>query len=539
VSVVVILLAILLALYFCYGKPKKGAQFDGYSMNEKQGLGRGGNAAPARGGYDAGRGGNQGGRGGPATSGRGNYGNDSVGRSGSQGGRGGSAAGRGLSAFIPAYLTAQVTFTSVTEFDTYIKTTSDFSVGTSFYNALIGATYNCTGFDGTGFRYYQTANCANFVGQGIGAIADGSTTPCNPVGTVMPICTSSINGFITAYAKVFGNTAVCPNGENSVASSIPQPLVGYIASNYFTTGGSCVVGEVAEAQNCGFRTAAEATKFCAADVTNDPCCPKKTTAAAAATNAPQATSQVAPTTGSSSSSGGMSTNTIIYIGAGAGGSLLIIIAIVVYCCCIKKKAPPKSLDEFEKQNIPMQKVGSKANLQGAPMGVSQPPKGSNIHTAMFNYTAQMPDEINTLAGDKVAVKHEYDDGWGFGMNLRTRQEGSFPLDLLDGFGEQQMHHQQQPQQHSKRASSLYGPPAGMNQGFGNQNQGFKPVAIPVGVPLPGGPQQSQAGDVRKVVKPYNPTQNDEILLRVGDSVKVANEYEDGWGFGQNLSSGKQ
>ncbi|KAJ3284057.1 hypothetical protein HDU79_008529 [Rhizoclosmatium sp. JEL0117] len=95
VSVVVILLAILLALYFCYGKPKKGAQFDGYSMNEKQGLGRGGNAAPARGGYDAGRGGNQGGRGGPAPSGRGNYGNDSVGRSGSQGGRGGSAGGRG------------------------------------------------------------------------------------------------------------------------------------------------------------------------------------------------------------------------------------------------------------------------------------------------------------------------------------------------------------------------------------------------------------------------------------------------------------
>ncbi|KAJ3024283.1 NADH-cytochrome b5 reductase [Thoreauomyces humboldtii] len=47
--------------------------------------------------------------------------------------------------------------------------------------------------------------------------------------------------------------------------------------------------------------------------------------------------------------------------------------------------------------------------------------------AQLDYNAQMEDELSLQRGDKVAVRHHYYDGWAIGVNLRTEQEGAFPL----------------------------------------------------------------------------------------------------------------
>ncbi|TPX60571.1 hypothetical protein PhCBS80983_g01725 [Powellomyces hirtus] len=44
-----------------------------------------------------------------------------------------------------------------------------------------------------------------------------------------------------------------------------------------------------------------------------------------------------------------------------------------------------------------------------------------------DYNAQMDDELTLRRNDKVAIKHHYYDGWGIGVNLRTGEEGAFPV----------------------------------------------------------------------------------------------------------------
>ncbi|KAJ3159313.1 hypothetical protein HDU86_001916 [Geranomyces michiganensis] len=44
-----------------------------------------------------------------------------------------------------------------------------------------------------------------------------------------------------------------------------------------------------------------------------------------------------------------------------------------------------------------------------------------------DYAAQMEDELTLRRGDRVAVKSHYYDGWAVGVNLRSQQEGAFPV----------------------------------------------------------------------------------------------------------------
>ncbi|KAJ3181008.1 hypothetical protein HDU87_001658 [Geranomyces variabilis] len=44
-----------------------------------------------------------------------------------------------------------------------------------------------------------------------------------------------------------------------------------------------------------------------------------------------------------------------------------------------------------------------------------------------DYAAQMEDELTLRRGDRVAVKSHYFDGWAVGVNLRSQQEGAFPV----------------------------------------------------------------------------------------------------------------
>ncbi|KAJ3387244.1 Sorbin and SH3 domain-containing protein 2 [Entophlyctis sp. JEL0112] len=470
-----------------------------------------------------------------------------------------------------AYVGANLVAAGVSDrasLDSYVLQASADGSGDSFGVAMRSASlYDCPGWDGTGLRYQTTAVCVQLVWAGIGNTDTAS--PCNPTGTTLPICKTSMQRFINAWSKVFSNTAYCPSGQNDLAKTYSTDVAE--TENYLSTASGCIVAENTEVNNCGYNTLAEAQTFCASDISGDTCCSsisftKVTTAAAAAATstvaaaaASAAATAASSSTSSSSSSSGMSMQTIIYIAAGGGAAVLIIAVTAIYCCCFRKKAKPASLDDMYTSGVGGGDAMYMKN-RGAPMGRSTPPKSSNTnlmaqkdtYVSKFNYTPQMPDELQTLAGDRIFVKHKYDDGWALGSNLRTGKEGQFPLDLLEGFDnpfQQQQQFQNIPKNaagFNRRASSLYGPPAGMgNMPPQSQPQQQQPWNQPKGgpiVPLPGGPVNankgptgnSKSGNVRSVTMDFDPVQPDEMELRIGDTIQVKEEYDDGWAFGTNL-----
>ncbi|KAJ3119572.1 Sorbin and SH3 domain-containing protein 2 [Physocladia obscura] len=368
--------------------------------------------------------------------------------------------------------------TDVTSFDAYVTAaSSDNSTNASDFGAAM------VGSDGTGLRYQATALCIELVGFGIGNT--DTATPCNPAGTILPVCQSTVTKFANAWNTVFSNTAFCPNGENTAANNYVTYLTGLSSS--LSSSSTCIVGESNEVNNCG-----------------------------------------------------------------AGAGAFIIIAVCVYCFCFRKKKT-LSLDEvYGKTGNDEYGDLAMSKMQPAPIGKSTPPSkmSKDIYASKFNYKPQQPDELQTFAGDRVVVKHRYDDGWGYGSNTRTGLEGLFPLDLLDGIDLDPFSQgiQKQDSGFNKRVSSLYGPPAG---GFGQQQQSWNQQPIqppPVAIPMPmgnksinnnkninfsggGGPKIDE--NILNVIKDFDPSQSDEMELRVGDPILVKEEYDDGWGFGTN------
>ncbi|KAJ3194010.1 hypothetical protein HDU82_002596 [Entophlyctis luteolus] len=337
-----------------------------------------------------------------------------------------------------AYVGANLVAAGVSDrasLDSYVLQASADGSGDSFGVAMRSASlYDCPGWDGTGLRYQTTAVCVQLVWAGIGNTDTAS--PCNPTGTTLPICKTSMQRFINAWSKVFSNTAYCPSGQNDLAKTYSTDVAE--TENYLSTASGCIVAENTEVNNCGYNTLAEAQTFCASDISGDTCCSsisftKVTTAAAAAAAtstvaaaaASAAATAASSSTSSSSSSSGMSMQTIIYIAAGGGAAVLIIAVTAIYCCCFRKKAKPASLDDMYTSGVGGGDAMYMKN-RGAPMGRSTPPKSSNTnlmaqkdtYVSKFNYTPQMPDELQTLAGDRIFVKHKYDDGWALGSNLR-------------------------------------------------------------------------------------------------------------------------
>ncbi|KAJ3340705.1 Sorbin and SH3 domain-containing protein 2 [Entophlyctis luteolus] len=463
-----------------------------------------------------------------------------------------------FSAYVGASLVA-AGVSDATTLDSYILQASADGTGDSFGVAMRSSSiYDCPGWDGTGLRYQTTAVCVQLVWAGIGNTDTAS--PCNPTDTTMPICKSSMQRFINAWSKVFSNTAYCPSGQNDLAKAYSTDVAE--TENYLSTASGCVVAENAEVNNCGYNTLAEAQTFCSSDISGDTCCSsisytKVTTAAAATTTTAEAASVATTTTASSStssnsSSAGLSMQTIIYIAAGGGAAVLIIAVVAIYCCCFRKKPKPTSLDDMYASGIGGGDAMKMKN-RGARMGTSTPPKNSNFNLAAqkdtylskFNYTPQMPDELQTFAGDHIVLKYRYDDGWALGTNLRTGKEGQFPLDLLEGFDSpyQQQNIQKNAAGFNNRVSSLYGPPPGLTNAMSqlpqpqpqpwNQSKGGPVVPLPVG-PINGnkGPN-IKVGTIRTATMDFDPAQSDEMELRVGDTIQVKEEYDDGWAFGMN------
>ncbi|KAJ3011726.1 UNVERIFIED_CONTAM: hypothetical protein HDU68_001553, partial [Siphonaria sp. JEL0065] len=110
--------------------------------------------------------------------------------------------------------------------------------------------FNCPNWDGTGFRYYTSVLCATLVAQGIGNT--DTPTPCNPAGTVVPICDSTVSKYITAYQVVYQNRATCPDGANGIAQALVNNVIGMRSAGLFSSSSSttCFASESNESNNC-------------------------------------------------------------------------------------------------------------------------------------------------------------------------------------------------------------------------------------------------------------------------------------------------
>jgi hypothetical protein len=53
-----------------------------------------------------------------------------------------------------------------------------------------------------------------------------------------------------------------------------------------------------------------------------------------------------------------------------------------------------------------------------------------VFTVFRKHTPEYIDEIELNLGDAVIIKESFDDGWAFGLNITTNNQGSFPLICL-------------------------------------------------------------------------------------------------------------
>ncbi|KAJ3137014.1 hypothetical protein HK100_001023 [Physocladia obscura] len=505
--------------------------------------------------------------------------------------------------FIPSTLSGSVT--DAASLDAYLANAFDTANDTNSFGAAVRSAggYDCTNWDGTGLRYYRSSNCAYLIASGIGVVATGASAACTAAGTVFPLCLSTFSKFETSWTTTLSSPAFCPNGEAQVSIDLSSEYQG-VEVDMSTDAATCTVSMAVDAANCGFETAVEATAFCATTtVATESCCSSfisavstttttsiTTTTIASSTNTALATTSTVSSSTSTAATSSSSTSLPIPIIAGAGGgALLIVIALIAFCCWRKRRQ--KAATTVYEMDTDTQNF----NKSAAPMGFSNSPsvgmsgrnqqQQSDVCQAVYDYTASISDELSTMVGDKIILKVEYDDGWGYGFNTRTKKEGAFPLDILDRF-------QSGPQGYNdgnrnNRVSSMYGPsgnnntesyydggnntesyyasgnntdsyyaPGGNNTdsyydggnntdsyyapGGGNNTDSMYYPQSEYGtdsVYVPGG--VSSENNIHEVVYDFTPEQDDEVELRAGDKVELKHQYDDGWAQGKNLAINKE
>ncbi|KAJ3233414.1 Sorbin and SH3 domain-containing protein 1 [Chytriomyces hyalinus] len=123
---------------------------------------------------------------------------------------------------------------------------------------------------------------------------------------------------------------------------------------------------------------------------------------------------------------------------------------------------------------------------------------------VYDFMPERPDEIKLRVGDEVVVNQEFDDGWAFGVNITTNEEGNFPLDCLSSYTEPPPASVASSKKPKQRVSSIYETAS------------------------------TTAATGEKVIYDFNPERPDEIELRVGDVVVITQSFDDGWAIGTNL-----
>ncbi|KAI9351583.1 hypothetical protein DFJ73DRAFT_831304 [Zopfochytrium polystomum] len=180
--------------------------------------------------------------------------------------------------------------------------------------------------------------------------------------------------------------------------------------------------------------------------------------AASTTTDPNAT--MGATAAPADAGGGMSTGFLsmkilglsmpIFLGI-VGGALVVLIGIIVAVCVCSKRSKSRSGMQGERGEEALLsnagKMGMKRNsddvfrsggsspkvspeTQARALAQLRDPDQAETMEVVFNYVPGMEDEVYLCVGDPVLVRVKFDDGWGYGVNLATQMEGTFPLACL-------------------------------------------------------------------------------------------------------------
>ncbi|KAI8622358.1 hypothetical protein BC830DRAFT_1089611 [Chytriomyces sp. MP71] len=183
----------------------------------------------------------------------------------------------------------------------------------------------------------------------------------------------------------------------------------------------------------------------------------------------------------------------------------------------------------------MTKVRVSSIFDAAPGSTA--PKSGESDKVVNAFQPERPDEIVLSVGDSVIVNQSYDDGWGYGTNISTDKEGNFPLDCLASFADSTP--TAEAKQPKQRQSSIYDGHSYYTTPTNTNSVYTLPQSVPASVYSLNITKPNEGGRSDKVVYAFQPERSDEIALRVGDTVSIQQEYDDGWCCGKNISTGRE
>ena len=300
-------------------------------------------------------------------------------------------------------------FKTVAEFDKYIesKLLSDPTGLAQFKRDN-----NCNGLTAANLppvRYVETLWCATMVDlsqKAFGCVQSG--------GEVNQMCKTSATASITSLDAVLANATLCTPAANATSSNSRNALSDFrlFLTNGASSNASCLIAVDGE-KYCGFATQQLSIDFCKSNP-SDTCCKSTVTVS------PSPAATAGPAAQQSSSS----IFTPVVIGAGCAILFVILLLALTLFIIAKRRASPE-LEDGPKIMSKSSKLSDFSN-DGLPAAAPTSPM-SEVMYVIFEYTANLFDEVTLNVGDQIAVKAKFDDGWAAGTNINTKQEGSFPL----------------------------------------------------------------------------------------------------------------
>ncbi|KAI8914254.1 hypothetical protein EDD86DRAFT_198874 [Gorgonomyces haynaldii] len=291
---------------------------------------------------------------------------------------------------------------TVQDFDNYVNSRlPTTAAGVNVFKT----TSQCPNFATQEVPFFQTSLCGIMV-------EIGRTQGCNAGQTIRQVCKSSVQTTVNALNSIFSNASLCTQNVNRQGTPNNDFSV-FLAGTAPGADGNCVVNQENDS-NCGFSSVALATTFCQSNSQNTCCATiaaKQTSSVAPAATAP-VTSSSATTAPTAASAAATSTqdaiNPLIIGGAVGGAALLAIVGVTIYYAFGKKKK-------------------SSTSPTGKTYSQSEPAQMAETMMVIYDYQANLFDELTLNEGDNIIVKVKFDDGWAWGFNMNTKQEGSFPL----------------------------------------------------------------------------------------------------------------
>ncbi|KAJ3414999.1 Pyridoxal-dependent decarboxylase domain-containing protein 1 [Chytridiales sp. JEL 0842] len=415
-------------------------------------------------------------------------------------------------------------FDDVAAFDRYYQAQRD---DTATFLDSFKSTFDCPGFTG-GLRYHLTTLCAL---EADIAHAQTEDPTCNPDGPApVGVCATSSNGFTNSLKSIFANPDLCNQNPSAESANQRKTLTDSldVLNSKSNNNEGCVrsIPNSPEESNCGFYAAELALTFCnsLSPANVEACCASvpgftpssssnsSTTTASSTVTATTSRTTPLPTTSSTTSTttstvpSAESTNTDpkilslpvpIFI-AGSISLFVLLTALAVGLCMFlrrrrRQQLEKETVDSYDTYGRSGEKMegGSSTGLRGgsveykdvgfgkgaspqmemynnesnnnnsnsfnnmftsnpqdtplmAPAPVpglvaagqmmsennnnnEEPQQIAETMEVVFNYVPNLSDEIYLYVGDPIIVKCKFDDGWGYGFNLTTKLEGSFPL----------------------------------------------------------------------------------------------------------------